>query len=196
MKVRDEQVKNLAFRRLPRLKQVCQYYADPALICTKRDTCSFEHPPLCRVPRCTKAECENLHIEGLDYSKWKNEEVVNPFKRQSPTIRQYEPCRHYLKGKCNYEDCKFPHPPPLMQLEDVSNDRAPQQRQIENTYDRDDNQCCDKHRVAAMSYQTPLVQYSETPNYGNPYKKSQLPHLHSQDFTHYANSESMSRSAI
>ena len=127
MEERDNQVKAIALRRNPaRRNQVCQYYADPEMTCQKRQLCEFEHPPLCRTMNCTEV-CDKLHIEGLDFGKWKQEKVSNPFdldrkakevgyKTDNDALRSVkrkvfsEPCRHYIRGLCTQgSECRFSH---------------------------------------------------------------------------------------
>ena len=131
MEVRDGQAKALALRRSPvRINKVCQYYADPELTCQKRDQCSFEHPQLCRTLNCS-GSCSKLHIEGLDFGKWKQQEIQSPFvmERKAKEVESRidndalrsvkrsmfkEPCRHYLKGLCTQgSSCRFRHDIPF-----------------------------------------------------------------------------------
>ena len=116
MQERDRQVKNMAIGRAPlRKNTVCQYYADPGLKCSKRETCPFDHPSLCRIEGCD-ARCNKLHIEGLDFGKWRNQPIRNPFKEPKiiEGIRRdiyTGPCRHYMRGFCELgSNCKFEHP--------------------------------------------------------------------------------------
>ena len=122
MEQRDKQAKAIAARKNPvRINKVCQAYADPELRCELRERCQFEHPPLCRIPDCFDENCLSLHIEGLDYGKWRREEIVNPFK---------EPCKHFLQGKCNYERCRFPHIIPVSRSETTSTNSTRSYQQV------------------------------------------------------------------
>ncbi|CAL4125294.1 unnamed protein product, partial [Meganyctiphanes norvegica] len=63
--------------------RVCRYYASSNKTCEAREKCRWDHPPLCRKEdACSGELCGKLHIENLQFDKWRNQEIINPYSQE------------------------------------------------------------------------------------------------------------------
>ncbi|CAL4242758.1 unnamed protein product, partial [Meganyctiphanes norvegica] len=88
--------------------RVCRYYASSNKTCEAREKCRWDHPPLCKKEdACSGELCGKLHIENLQFDKWRNQEIINPYSQEKIKIDESEKIEHDNINKINPSEKKI-----------------------------------------------------------------------------------------